>query len=208
MSSHSSAPSSRFAASLRITVGLIFALLWWGLSPAVAQGQSLTPGATQAIAATHPALGTSPTLQGKRLDGHPFSLRSLQGKVVLVFFWSTSCPVCRDKMPELRENYAGWRKQAFELVTVSVDPHRKDIEDYEQIMTVMVPTPQRFIQLWAGEPGYRDSFFDGAGMATGKTTGRSAQLPSAYLIDKAGKVVETYTGRIPAEAWDRIAELL
>jgi cytochrome oxidase Cu insertion factor (SCO1/SenC/PrrC family) len=207
MTSYLSAPSGRIAASLRIALGLVWALLWWGVNPALAQGPSQTPG-TQATAAPHPALGTSPTLQGKRLDGQPFNLSTLQGKVVLVFFWSTNCPVCRDKMPELRENYAGWRKQAFELVTVSVDPRRKDIEDYEQIMSVMVPTPQRFIQLWAGEPGYRDSFFDGAGMTAGKATGRSAQLPSAYLIDKSGKVVETYTGRIPAEAWDRIAELL
>jgi cytochrome oxidase Cu insertion factor (SCO1/SenC/PrrC family) len=207
MTLYHSAPRSRFAASLRITVGMVFALLWWGITPALAQGQSPAP-AKPAMAAPHPALGTSPTLQGKRLDGQPFNLSTLQGKVVLVFFWSTSCPVCRDKMPELRENYAGWRKQAFELVTVSVDPRRKDIDDYEQIMSVMVPTPQRFIQLWAGESGYRDSFFDGAGLAAGKATGRSAQLPSAYLIDKSGKVVETYTGRIPAEAWDRIAELL
>jgi glutathione peroxidase-family protein len=30
----------------------------------------------------------------------------------------------------------------------------------------------------------------------------------AYLIDKSGKVVEQYSGRIPPEAWDRIADML
>lgn len=178
---------------VRTALSTVFA--WLVFAAPFAQAQAVLP---------HPALGTTPVLQGKRLDGQAFDLSSLKGKVTLLFYWSTNCPVCRDKMPELRENYAGWRKQAFELVTVSVDARKKDLDDYEQILSVMVPTPQRFIQLWAGEPGYRDSLVD----AAGKPVGKSSHLPSAYLIDKSGKVVETYTGRIPAEAWDRIAELL
>ena len=37
---------------------------------------------------------------------------------------------------------------------------------------------------------------------------RPAQLPTAWLLDKSGKLVETWTGRMPAEAWDKIADLL
>jgi glutathione peroxidase-family protein len=33
-------------------------------------------------------------------------------------------------------------------------------------------------------------------------------LPSGALIDKDGRLVERYSGRIPPEAWNRIAELL
>ena len=31
---------------------------------------------------------------------------------------------------------------------------------------------------------------------------------SVLLLDKAGQLVEQYHGRIPPEAWDRIADLL
>ena len=55
---------------------------------------------------------------------------------------------------------------------------------------------QRFVQLWTGDGSYRDNL------------GQHAQLPAGYLIDKSGRVVERYVGRIPAEAWDRIADLL
>ena len=34
------------------------------------------------------------------------------------------------------------------------------------------------------------------------------RLLVAYLLDKTGKVVARYTGRIPPEAWDKIADLL
>lgn len=130
------------------------------------------------------------------MDGKPFQLASLRGKVVLVMFWSTSCAVCRDKMPELRQNYEGWRGKPFEMVLVSTDRSMRDVEDYEKIISGMVPLRQRFVQLWAGEPGYRDSL------------DKPAQLPFTLLLDKTGKVVERYQGRIPPEAWDRIADLL
>ncbi|MEP6791061.1 MAG: TlpA disulfide reductase family protein, partial [Ramlibacter sp.] len=111
-------------------------------------------------------------------------------------FWSTGCAVCRDKMPELRQNYEGWKGKPFEMVLVSTDRKMQDVMDYEKIISSTVPLKQQFVQLWAGEPGYRDSF------------GPQGQLPSSFLIDKAGKVVQRYQGRIPAEAWDKIADLL
>lgn len=137
-----------------------------------------------------------PVVEGKTIDGNPFSLASQRGKVVLLMLWSTDCAVCRDKMPELRQNYEGWAGKPFELVLVSVDRKVQDVFAYEQIISRTVPLRQRFVQMWAGEPGHRDNL------------GRPAQLPAAWLIDKSGKVVQRYSGRIPAEAWDKIAELL
>jgi len=137
-----------------------------------------------------------PAVEGKTIDGKPFRLSSLKGKVVLVMFWSTDCAVCRDKMPELRQNYEGWSGKPFEMVLVSTDRKMQDFQEYEKIISRTVPVKQRFVQLWAGEPGYKDSF------------GKPVQLPSTFVIDKSGKIVERYQGRVPAEAWDKIAELL
>lgn len=147
-------------------------------------------------ASVHAQAPATPVVEGRTFDGKPFRLASLKGKVVLVMFWTTDCAVCRDKMPELRQNYEGWKGKPFEMVLVSADRKLSDVEDYEKIISRMVPLKQRFVQLWSGEPGYRDSF------------GLQAQLPSTFVIDKSGKVVERYQGRIPAEAWDKIAELL
>lgn len=138
----------------------------------------------------------APAIEGKTLEGKPFQLSSQKGKVVLVMFWSTDCAVCRDKMPELRQNVEGWKSKPFELVLVSTDRKMQDVVDYDKVISRTVPVKQRFVQLWAGEPGYKDSF------------GKQAQLPSTFVIDKSGKVVERYQGRIPAEAWDKISELL
>ena len=140
--------------------------------------------------------GDAPAISGRTLSAEPFDLATLRGKVVLVLFWSTECPVCLDKMPELRANAQGWRGKPFELVSVSFDRRERDAADYEKLVGTLVPTTQRFPTLWASHPAYKSSAV------------RPAHLPTTWLIDKAGKLVETYSGRIPPEAWDRIAELL
>jgi peroxiredoxin len=142
------------------------------------------------------AVGASPSLQGKTVDGKDFQLAQLKGKVVMVMFWSTGCAVCRDKMRELRANYAGWAGKPFELVLVSTDRSMKDIEAYDKIISQSVPLKQRFVSLWSGASGFKQGFGD------------ITQLPSTFVLDQKGKVVDSYQGRVPAEAWDKVAELL
>lgn len=189
-SRHSSGPArahrmhpAKFLALTAVMAGAA----WLGLPPASAQA----PKAAGTAAAV-----TMPALQGNTIEGNAFQLSSLKGKVVLVMFWSTGCAVCRDKMPELRTNYEGWTGKPFELVAVSTDRRMQDVVDYDRIIARTVPTKQRFVQLWMGDASYRDNL------------GQHAQLPAAYLLDKSGKIVERYVGRIPPEAWDRIADLL
>ncbi len=158
-------------------------------------------GASSSAVSGSPASQVSlPSIEGKTLDGKAFKLSMLKGKVALVMFWSTECAVCRDKMPELRENYKGWAGKPFELVMVSVDRRMKDVDDYEAIINRMVPMQQRFVQMWIGEAGYKDNLGSAQLLRT--------QLPAAFLVDKTGKIVERYNGRIPPEVWDVIADLL
>ena len=181
---------ARLARTLCVASGLaVLAAL-----PAAAQKTETTAPSKSASAAE--ALALAPQIEGKTIDGNTFKLASLKGKVVLVMFWSTGCAVCRDKMPELRNNYEGWAGKPFELVAINTDTRVQDLLDYERIISRTVPMKQRFVQLWTGENSYKDNL------------GKQSQLPAALLLDKTGKVVERYTGRIPAEAWDKIADLL
>ncbi len=165
-------------------------------APIVANAQPAAPARVGLAPVAVAAPATVPQIEGKTIEGAAFRLASLKGKVVLVMFWSTGCAVCRDKMPELRTNYEGWRGKPFELVAINTDTRVQDFLDYERIISATVPLKQRFVQLWTGETGYRDNL------------GKPVQLPAAFLVDKNGKIVERYTGRIPAEAWDRISDLL
>ena len=187
------------AKSVSLTLALGCLAVAAVLHTATAAAQTAVPAKAAAVASS-PALASAPVstpqIEGQTIEGKAFNLASLKGKVVLVMFWSTGCAVCRDKMPELRTNYEGWAGKPFELVAISTDTHMQDFMDYESIISRTVPMKQRFVQLWAGEVSYKDNM------------GKHAQLPAAFLINKNGQVVERYMGRIPPEAWDRIADLL
>lgn len=152
--------------------------------------------AVPAWSASTPQGPATPVLKGTTLEGQPFDLAALRGKVVMVVFWSTGCPVCRDKMPELRANAQGWSGQPFELVTVCTDADRRELDVYQRAVLITLPPSRRHPSLWRGTTGHVDNF------------GEPGLLPATWLIDKQGRSAESYHGRIPPQAWDRIADLL
>jgi peroxiredoxin len=156
----------------------------------------LAANAPGTLMAATPTAAPLPELEGSTADGQRLSLSTLQGRVVMVFYWATGCAVCRDKMRELRANLRGWQDEPFTLLGVNMDARRQDWLDYERLVTQSIPANQRFASVWAGGSDFRD------------TMGRPTQLPSACVIDKNGALVEQYRGRVPVEAWNRIADLI
>jgi thiol-disulfide isomerase/thioredoxin len=151
-----------------------------------------------------PSLPKNVQITGKTIDGAAFDLKQHKGKVVLAMFWATDCAVCRDKMPELRENAKGWAGKPFTTVLISADKRMSDVDSYNAIINKSVPMKERLTQLWAYDPSYKDSLAK-ADILQKRT---ASTLPLTLVIDKQGNVVKRYQGRIPAEVWDDIAELL
>lgn len=67
------------------------------------------------------------------LDGAPYSLSDLRGKYVLVEFWASWCPNCREENPSLVALYSEFKDKNFEILGVSFDKEydawKKAIED-------------------------------------------------------------------------------
>jgi peroxiredoxin len=51
------------------------------------------------------------------------SISDFQGKALLVNFWSSRCPPCRDEMPILDQAYRdpAWQSRGLEILTVNLD---------------------------------------------------------------------------------------
>ena len=147
-------------------------------------------------AALRAQMAAAATLAGTTLEGQPYDMQAERGKVVLVFFWTTECAVCRDKMPELRLNFEAWRDKGFQLVAVNADRSLSAVREYQALVDSMVPKTQRFPSLWRGAAAHRDNF------------GPVLQMPTAFVLDRKHKVVNEIRGRIAPSLWDDIAELV
>src|SRR5260370_19194134 len=63
-------------------------------------------------------------------DGTRFRLADQRGKVVLVNFWATWCPPCREEMPAMERLGRRQKEHGFVLVAVSVVADPKDVNPY------------------------------------------------------------------------------
>jgi thiol-disulfide isomerase/thioredoxin len=166
---------------------------WKTITATAMMGFALLTGHSTAAAQTTPlpAVGNAFLLSAFNADGARFDASSIRGNVTVAFFWATTCAVCRDSLPELRANLAGWRNKPFSLVVVSVDRQIQDWLAYERLLGKM-QAPMR---------GY-------FGVHQDETGALPARLPLTLVVDAKGKVVQRIEGRVAPEVWDTVADLL
>jgi peroxiredoxin len=113
----------------------------------------------------------APAFVATTLDGKVFDLSALKGKVVIVNFWATWCPSCREEMPELEALWRRYRNQGLEVLAVSADSrHARGAVD--QVM--------RYFSFPAA---VMDAI-------TKNDLVTLSAVPLTFLIDKSGKVAD------------------
>lgn len=149
-----------------------------GLAPAAdAVGQPVAPVKKPAPLKGYPA----PEITGKDVrTGKPLSLTQLKGKVVLVNFWATWCPPCRQEMPDLQalQNELG---DAAQVLAVGGDPG----EGPDKLLGFADNQELQFTVLFDGGQAIREY--------------RALALPTTFVIDANGIIREKVQGAMTLE---------
>ena len=131
----------------------------------------------------------APAFEAPRLaGGEAVKLEALRGKVVYLDFWASWCGPCRQSLPWLQELRREFRTAGFEVIAVNVDETPADGRRFLQRFPVDY--------LVAGDAqGALAALYD------------VRDMPSSYLIDRAGVVREVHRGFNRADAARRRAAI-
>ena len=141
-----------------------------------------------ASAATLKEGAVAPRITAVTLDGKTFDSDAMRGKVVVLSFWATWCPPCREEMPALEKFYGDHHGEGFEIIAVSVDD----------------PGDEAKVRQVAGSYHYPIAL-----MANSKVDGfgRVWVLPLTFVIDRKGvlrKVDWTGPEKVDAASLNKI----
>ncbi len=64
------------------------------------------------------------------LKGEELSLKDLRGQVVLLDFWATWCGPCIAEIPNVKQTYAKYKDQNFQIIGISLDRSAEPLEAY------------------------------------------------------------------------------
>jgi len=102
--------------------------------------------------------------------GETFTLSEQKGKVILIDFWSTSCPPCIKEFPNLRDIYSVSKHKGFEILSISLDGNK------EKFYKFLESNPMPWKHVFTGKM-WKDDV---------KLLYEVDAIPSLWLIDKKG----------------------
>lgn len=95
--------------SLVALLGLLW--IWQSAAPATATTGGLTPSPREGFPA--------PDFTLPALEGDEVTLSALRGQVVIINFWTSWCPPCRQEMPAIEQVYGQYRDRGLEVLAVN-----------------------------------------------------------------------------------------
>jgi cytochrome c biogenesis protein CcmG/thiol:disulfide interchange protein DsbE len=106
------------------------------------------------------------------IDGKEVKLSDYKGKVVLVNFWASWCPPCKEEMPVLEKVYQKYNDKNFVILAVNMDTSEGAMKEFLEKNRYSFPIVRIKGEAGLNIPG----------------------LPTSYLVDKDGSVKKIRLG--------------
>jgi thiol-disulfide isomerase/thioredoxin len=122
---------------------------------------------------------TAPDFELKDVEGKVFHLSDAKGTVRLVDFWATWCAPCREEIPMFKDLHATYGAKGFTLVGIAMDD-----EGLAKVKPYVDELKIPYLTLIGNED-------------VAKAFGGVVGFPSKFLVDRDGRIVDTWVGAVP-----------
>lgn len=133
----------------------------------------------------------APSMELQRHGGGTLKLEELKGQVVMLDFWATWCPPCREEMPALVKLAKEYEPQGLVFVAASRDDGPRASRLVEAFVKRHLPDLRPYV-VYASDDVAR-AF-------------QVTALPTLYFLDRDGKVMDAQRGALSEDALRRRIE--
>ncbi len=123
---------------------------------------------------------SAPNFKLNDMDGNTHTLSDYKGKTIIVNFWATWCPPCREELPSMNRAWKKVQSQNIAMLAINVGEDEDSIfsftGDYPIDFTILLDTTGEEINQWPIKG-----------------------LPSTFVVDPSGKIVYRAIG---GREWD------
>jgi thiol-disulfide isomerase/thioredoxin len=173
---------------IRVILAGFVLLSGLGIACPVFAGDAALAGlAREAGMEAYPVPLKAPPFRLSVLGGETRTLADYRGRVVLLNFWASWCPPCREEFPSLMRLHKAVGGEQFTVLAVAV-------RDPEEAVSGFLGLFDR-----GGRPAF-DVLLDQDGTAA--TTWHAAGVPVTYLLDRQGRLL---AGKVGPLQWDGAA---
>ncbi|HET7838737.1 MAG TPA: TlpA disulfide reductase family protein, partial [Rectinemataceae bacterium] len=117
----------------------------------------------------------------RMLSGGSSKLSESRGKIVLLNFWATWCPPCREEIPSIQTLWTAMKGKSFSIMGVSIGETEATVRDFVAKNKMSYPV-----------------FLDSSGEIGTAFGARS--IPTTYVIDKTGRAIAGIVGGAPYDS--------
>jgi thiol-disulfide isomerase/thioredoxin len=122
----------------------------------------------------------------KDIHGEDVRFSDYLGQVILLDFWATWCAPCRIEIPGFIELYDKYRDQGFVVLGFDVDDPLPAIQSFAEELQMNYP-----VLVGADRDDVKDAY------------GPPIGYPTAYIIDREGRICTSHTGFAPKETFEQ-----
>ena len=130
-------------------------------------------------------LGKAPEFSIVDLEGQSLTTADLKGKVVLINFWATWCPPCRQEIPDFIEAYKTLKDRGLVIIGLAVSDRESNVRRFVTDQGINYPVamaPDSLVM--AFEPGQ--------------------YIPATIVVDTEGNIQDKHVGVMDTAMIERI----
>jgi thiol-disulfide isomerase/thioredoxin len=111
------------------------------------------------------------------IDGKEYTLSEFKGQVVIIDFWATWCPPCRNSIPAFIRLYNKYHERGFTILGIGLDNDDQALRDFSKQMNIPYP-------VLIGDNEIAKAY-------------QVSGIPKTIFLDKKGSIRKTQVGFAP-----------